>query len=133
MNCFQHQSSPAVACCKSCSKGVCAQCALESVAGISCSAACQDFALKIDQMNRSALKIYGIGEKRSLVPPGALIYLFMGLIFLAFGVLELARSPDFFVSPAANGLVFFMLCFGLLFIAIGGWAWRRQRRFQINC
>ena len=132
MNCFQHQPSPAVACCKSCGKGVCAQCALESAAGITCSPACQDFALKIDQMNRSALKIYGIGEKRSLIPPSALIYLFMGAIFLAFGVLEFTRSPDFFASPGSNGLVFFMLSFGLLFIAIGGWAWRRQRRFQIN-
>ncbi len=41
MNCFNHRNIPAIGLCKSCGKGLCADCAAELATGLACKASCK--------------------------------------------------------------------------------------------
>ena len=63
MNCFTHQAMSAVAICRACSKGTCAQCAMDIENGIVCSDACAARARDIDAIITRNKQILGIGNK----------------------------------------------------------------------
>jgi len=79
-------------------------------------------------MNRRALRIYGIGDKKpAAIPPGALMWLAFGVVFLATGIWDLYRNQGSLDTAPLP------LAMGTIFMALGIWAWRRQRELQINC
>jgi hypothetical protein len=50
MDCFNHASIPAVGLCKSCSKGVCSECAIDVGNGLACRGACEESVRRINRM-----------------------------------------------------------------------------------
>jgi hypothetical protein len=50
MRCFYHSTIEAVAICKNCSKGLCAECAFEVVNGIACKGKCEAEVLALNEM-----------------------------------------------------------------------------------
>jgi len=49
MNCFNHKDKPAIGLCKSCLKGLCADCLAELRDGLACKGSCED---RVNRINR---------------------------------------------------------------------------------
>lgn len=68
MNCFNHNTVPAIGSCKACCKGLCADCARDLDGGLSCTGACEKEVAETFEMNERGKKIYGIGKYESKLP-----------------------------------------------------------------
>jgi len=97
MNCFNHQDIPAVGLCKSCSKGLCADCAIDLDHGIACKNNHEEQDKALDMIITKNTKIYSSASKNTLITP--VFYLFMGLVFSGFG---------YFSRDGVTGLSFVM-------------------------
>ena len=124
MNCFNHPDRPAVGLCKSCCKGLCADCAATLPNGLACRSACEERVTLINrivdnnekiiasantQIRSSGLLILLIGA--ALCVGAFLMYLrsgevedlivgVPGIVFVAYGVIRLMRRSQLF--PAAR-------------------------------
>ena len=124
MKCFNHRENESIGICKSCSKAVCAVCAIDMGRGLSCSAECTH---EIDEQNQiidKSKQIYAIGSKPTLMPTGLLIHFFFGLVFTGFG---LYQSMEF-GEPQ-----WFLLVMGVGFLVIGCIGWYKNRKLDLNC
>ncbi|HEX4140249.1 MAG TPA: hypothetical protein VHY09_07870 [Candidatus Methylacidiphilales bacterium] len=97
MNCFYHQTVPAVGTCKSCGKGLCPQCALDFGTGLACRGRCEEQAKAISdlisqnvaQASVSKQILASAWKNRFL---NAAFYLVFGFMFAGFGVYRFAIS-----------------------------------------
>jgi hypothetical protein len=70
MRCFYHQTNEAVGTCKSCGKGVCADCAVDLVKGLACRNHCEESAKAIIELVERNIRISNNpGKARLIVPP----------------------------------------------------------------
>ena len=125
MNCFNHPEKPAVGFCKSCCKGLCANCAAALPNGLACRDACEDRVNLINQMidnnqkviSTANLQVRSIGVFILLL--GAILCLFgflplltsgatdtlflgvLGLIFVGYGAARLVKKSQYY--PTAQG------------------------------
>jgi hypothetical protein len=79
MNCYNHQSVPAIAICKNCNKGLCPECLTEVENGIACTATCVEEVKAINTLiskNKSAT-----GRVAGAYYRTTFIYLAMSLLF----------------------------------------------------
>ncbi len=127
MNCFEHEASPALGLCKACSKGVCRQCARVEESGIFCSEKCAVVGAGLHTMNQRALKIYGIGESRTPLGSGVVVYAFLGAIFFGFGVISYFRLGELDQGDL------FAIVMGLAMIGVAFYARWRQKQTGLNC
>lgn len=109
MNCFNHPGQPAVGCCKSCGKGLCADCAAALPNGLACRHACEERVALINQIIDNNQKI--IMAANVQVRSSGLFILLIGVAFCLFGFLPLLVSGD-------TGTLF-MGILGLFFAAYG--------------
>jgi hypothetical protein len=63
MECFTHRPAEAVGVCKSCGKGVCWHCAIDTEVALVCGAACEQEARELHEMVDRAKKRYGVAAK----------------------------------------------------------------------
>ena len=78
MNCFYHVDRPAVGICKSCSKGLCSECAIDTGKGIACKGKCAERVIEVENLidRNLAARLMGEGQlKQNLY-----FMLFMGMM-----------------------------------------------------
>ncbi len=121
MNCFYHQTVPAVGTCKSCGKGLCPACAVDFGTGLACRGHCEEQAKAISDLILRNVQRSGMNER--LVASawknrflGPAFYLVFGVMWLGFGVYRFSREgwveAVFFFSVMGSGF----LAFGFIFL-----------------
>jgi hypothetical protein len=83
MLCFNHSTNQAVAICKSCNRGLCAECAVPIGNGIACKDLCEQDVAGLN--STLARNIHAISKGSSAWSAAAGLYLLMGAVFLAWG------------------------------------------------
>ncbi|MBM4149287.1 MAG: hypothetical protein FJ224_09605 [Lentisphaerae bacterium] len=109
MNCFNHPDKPAIGFCKSCCKGLCADCAATLPNGLACRNACEDRVTLINQIIDNNQKV--ISAANVQVRSSGLFILLLGAVFCLFGFLPLFMS--------GNTGTLFLGIIGLFFAAYG--------------
>ncbi|MFO0798320.1 MAG: hypothetical protein U0804_12655 [Gemmataceae bacterium] len=84
MNCFAHQMAPAVGICRGCGKGVCAACATDTGAGLSCPGACEDRVLLLNRIVDSNARVMRTADRQTW--SSGMLGVVMGSLFLALAV-----------------------------------------------
>ena len=106
MNCFYHNSVDAIGICKNCNRGLCLECAADLVNGIACKNRCESEVEAVNELINRNKKSH---EKANYAyTRNALVYLFLGLIFLAYGVSELRRNSVLIWLILPAGIVFLL-------------------------
>jgi hypothetical protein len=109
MNCFNHADKPAIGFCKSCCKGLCADCAATLPNGLACRNACEDRVTLINQIIDNNQKV--ITAANVQVRSSGLFILLLGAMLCVFGFLPLFMS--------GNTGTLFLGIIGLFFAAYG--------------
>ena len=71
MRCFYHQDKEAVGLCKSCGKGLCAECAVDLGKGLGCRGRCEEIARAIIELVDRNIQLFTTPAKAQLVVPAA--------------------------------------------------------------
>src|SRR4051794_41083631 len=69
MRCFYHQDKDAVGSCKSCGKGLCAECAVDLGKGLACRGRCEETARAIIELVDRNIQLSTAPAKAQLVAP----------------------------------------------------------------
>jgi hypothetical protein len=102
MNCFNHRDRPAIGLCKSCGKGVCADCLSEIPNGLACKGSCEDRVNLINRIIDSNTQIV-MAARHGLRTRG-LLMLLMGMGCFVFSVWAFFESEGSFL-PYFLGLL----------------------------
>lgn len=124
MNCFNHQTLPAIGTCKFCNKGLCGECVHDSGAGLACANSCIKEVDEINQVVARSKQIYSIGTKPPLLTSGLLIFLMFSLLFLGYGIYR------YFDSGKSFEFLLLMGC-GMLIVFV--YSLYKQRQLRLNC
>jgi len=84
MNCFKHQNTPAIAVCRNCFKGVCAECAIPFDDGIACSERCLEKAKTTAQVVANTVLAQKGARVGRYIAPG--IVSLIGILYLGWAV-----------------------------------------------
>jgi len=114
MRCFNHRDREAVGTCKACSKGLCAECAVDLGHGLSCrgphEATVESYRVMLERNNR----VLNAAPTNSMVGPAFLVVL--GLLFAGYGLIF------------EHGSKGFTLILGCVFLVYGVVAFIRNRK-----
>ena len=117
MKCFFHPENDAVGMCKSCSRGLCSDCAVEFPDGLACPGRCEELVPKLNSLLQKNAALSGsAGSQWARV---AWIYLAMGLVMIWYGI------------DSSDRVVNLLTILGALFI-FAGLAYVRQGRAVSN-
>ena len=104
MRCFYHDSTEAVAICKSCNRGICRDCAVEFKNGVACKNRCE---AEVEAVNQIIDRNKTSYEKTSSAYSGnAIIYLMFAIVSGFWGLKQIANQPLVGWLMVALGLVF---------------------------
>lgn len=107
MKCFYHPDHDAVALCKSCSRGLCADCSADVPPGVACRGRCEEDVASLNlvlQRSKTAYQKTGAAYRRN-----AIAALMTGLVFVAFGVLTALAAKSYgALLLAPLGGIFFL-------------------------
>ena len=123
MNCFYHPETVAVGLCKSCSRGICPDCATDIGTGLACKDKCEERAMKIDKLidaNEQALKV-----SNKQVGRNAYLFVAMGILFCIPGLLAVLLVQE--VPVRVIGM--FLLIFGIVNFVRGMVDFKRSARY----
>lgn len=106
MKCFYHPQSDAVGICKSCSKGLCRECAVDVGDGIACKDKCENRVKMTNEL--VAWNMATVKEGRIAEPyfRNAIIYVLFGLPFSVFGLIVKGSPVSYFLFPC--GIIMFI-------------------------
>lgn len=104
MICFNHSENEAVGICKSCQRGLCAECATDLGHGLACKGRHEEAVNTLEKIINQSAKIYSITPKTRNATP--IFYIFMGVVFAGFGLLNGRGLTDFTVILGAGFIVF---------------------------
>jgi hypothetical protein len=113
MKCFYHQDRDAVGSCKSCGKGLCAECAIDLGKGLACRDRCEEEVEAVIALVAENIRMLGKSpallqtSRRSYLWTGA-YSIVIGAVFLAWGLSTEPRL-DFVVVIGGVGLAFGLL------------------------
>jgi hypothetical protein len=93
MNCFYHPNVVAVGTCKSCSKGLCRECAVDLGKGLACKGACEKDVAAVIKLIERNIQLSPVNEQlvntaRGNRYIGAVFYLIFGFLFLSFAAYQ---------------------------------------------
>lgn len=109
MKCFYHNDKDAVGTCKSCNKGLCADCAADPGTGLACKGSCEDKVKAINELMENNMKAYDKSLPRCLknvMSYGILAFIISGIGLM--GLMEKYRD------------ILFLEIVGLFLFAIAG-------------
>jgi hypothetical protein len=84
VNCFAHQTAPAVGICRACGKGVCAGCAADTGAGLGCKDSCEERVLLLGRIVDSNAGMVRAADRQTW--SSGMLGVVMGVLFLAIAV-----------------------------------------------
>ncbi len=115
MRCFYHNAVESVGVCKNCNRGICIECASELLNGIACKNRCEDEVNAVNHLiNRSKTSYQ---KASSAYSRNALIFLLLGILFLAFGGKDISANSTFGWFSLLAGIIF--LIGALFYFSIG--------------
>jgi len=115
MKCFYHNSVDAVAICKNCNRGICQECASELLNGVACKNRCEAEVEAVNNLiNRNKTSYQ---KASSAYSRNALIFLLLGILFLAFGGIDISSKPSLGWFLLLGGIIF--LIGALFYFSIG--------------
>ena len=79
MQCFAHPSTPAVAVCKHCAKGLCLECCTDTGFGISCQGACEGEVKMVRELLQRSQSVYQ--KTASVYLRAFVLYVALALVF----------------------------------------------------
>lgn len=107
MNCFYHRESPAVGTCRSCARGLCAECAAEYPQGLACRGRCETDVEEVIDLIRRNLAASRVIAKQA--PGNRVAFLVIGAFIVLFGLLfiwaSLLKMPPVWILLALGILV----------------------------
>jgi hypothetical protein len=118
MRCYYHRDQEAVGVCKSCGRGLCAECAADIGKGLACRSRCEEDARAIVQVVNRSIRLGAKSEallhanQRSRLG-AALLYLVLGGVFLVGGWMDRERFTILIVIGGC------MIAFGLFYLLAG--------------
>jgi hypothetical protein len=119
MNCYYHQTVPAVGICKNCYRGLCAECAVEVTNGLACRDRCVAEVETLNMvMERSKVQALRLG---SIYRRNAWLVGLMGIVFIVIGILGQIASPGLWFATIL------MLAFGV-FLLVSAFMNRAESR-----
>lgn len=124
MKCYSHFNKEAVGMCKSCNKGICVDCSIDTGFGLACQGSCEQEVSEIHELVERNKQIYSIGTKAPLIPSGAMVYLFFTLMFYGWAVFRYINLG--FID-------IFALIMGTGFCLIGVYVIYKNRKLKLNC
>jgi hypothetical protein len=109
MNCFNHPDQAAIGTCKACSKGMCADCAVDLGSGLACKGAHEQRVKDLEMIISSNAKAYRSAPRNMFLMP--VFFVFMGLVFAGYSLYN--GRPMSHVSVVMGGgfIVFGILNF----------------------
>jgi len=117
MKCFNHNERDAVATCKHCFKALCADCAIDTAAGVSCRGTCEQHVSSAQELMERAKTMH---EKTSKAhTTNAIFTAVTGVAFQVFGILTEIRP-----------LRIFLMSLGVIFIITSFFFYQRAREFR---
>jgi hypothetical protein len=109
MRCFYHDSTEAVAICKSCNRGICRDCTVEFKNGVACKNRCEGEVEALNQIIERSKTSYQ--KTSSAYSRNAIVYLMFAVVFGFLGVTELRERPVLGWAMLALALVFLISTF----------------------
>jgi hypothetical protein len=93
MKCFYHQERDAIGTCKSCQRGLCAECAVEFREGLACRSRCEEDVEGIIRMIQNSISVSPtasslVRASRRTGVISATFYMVLGILFAGWGVHE---------------------------------------------
>jgi hypothetical protein len=114
MQCFNHDSAPAVGICKHCNKAICHACLTDTGDGIACSRTCVENVQILNRLIARSRNTASLTNRNAFLTP--VFFLSAGAVFTVFGLLD----PRNFAFALAMGVLFFILS-GLYFVRMRQW------------
>jgi len=121
MKCFYHQDKDAVAICKSCHRGVCADCSADVPPGIACRGKCEADVAALNLMlerSKTVCQKTGVAYRRN-----ALAVLIMGVVFIGIGLLPV-------LVGGGCGLSLIVVPFGCVFLLMAFFNYRSGKQIS---
>lgn len=109
MNCFNHTGTPAVGTCKACSRGLCSECAADLGHGLACRDKHETMVETYNAIVVKNAQVYAAAPKNVLIGP--MFYLFMGIVFNAFGLTTHKGVDNFSVIMSIGFIAFAVVAF----------------------
>ena len=103
MYCYNHTDRGAVGTCKACSKGLCAECAVDLGFGLACRGVHEQRVTEVEELISRNASVQRVAGRAKYAAPA--FYLFMGAIFTGYGLLS-SREMKFILLLGAGFLVF---------------------------
>lgn len=119
MHCYRHAPEPALGVCRSCGRGVCAQCARDLDPALACSERCEQRVLRTEALIDNGEAGYRLARRGSFIAVG--FPLLLGAMLLYFGLTE----PHRFNAITAMGAL-------LMAFAVAIWLRQRHLRRQLK-
>ena len=93
MKCFYHHERDAIGTCKSCQRGLCAECAVEFPQGLACRSRCEEDVKGIIRMIQNSISVSPtasslVRASRRTGVISAMFYMVIGALFAGWGVRE---------------------------------------------
>jgi hypothetical protein len=105
MRCFNHTDRDAIGTCKSCSKGLCSECAADLDHGLACRGKHEQNVVSLNSMVVRASQVQATTIRAKYVTP--VFTAFMGVMFLGYGYLKQALA--IFLLPLGLGFLVYSL------------------------
>lgn len=102
---------------------MCSACARDLVFAVTCSDACERDCTELQEINRRAKRIYGVGDVPRQFPLAAAIWGAFAVLFVGFGIYDFIHTAQMYWFP---------VLFGLLSGGISVVAYRRAKALQLN-
>jgi hypothetical protein len=118
MKCYIHKTTDALGTCKSCSKGVCEECAFDTGNGLACKNSCVEEVRAVNEVIERNKQIYRIS--RTVLSTDVIVYFMLAAVCLGWGIF----------SSLAWQLNLFAILGGLCILAIGILAYSREKRVR---
>ncbi len=111
MNCFAHQTAPAVGICRACGKGVCAPCAADTGAGLACPGPCEDRVLLLGRIVDSNAGMVRAANRQMW--SSGMLGVVMGALFLTIAVWT-HKEAHVVMTAMLGGMGLILLCHGFV-------------------
>jgi hypothetical protein len=109
MRCYYHQEVEAVGICKSCSRGLCADCAVEVGEGLACRDRCEQGVAELNALLKRGSASHQIA--RGVYLRSAILYMIVGVVCFGGGAVVLPSDALFLpgcILSAFGGFVFLL-------------------------
>jgi hypothetical protein len=104
MICFYHNDMAAVGVCKSCNRGLCADCAADEGSGLACKGRCEERVKQTTAMVDTSLKNYQSNQR--MVSRAWVNSLLFASVFIGFGLYTSIQELKFFMFAAGAVYVY---------------------------